>query len=153
MLKIYLASPLGFSVEMKPYLERIKSRLHQLGHEVFDPWSLPHFGELIRRASEIENHQERVSAFARLAQEIGAENENGIVGSDILLAVLDGTEMDSGTAAEVGFAVGIGLKCFGLRTDWRDCGDFVGLPVNLQVLHFVEKSGGRLFRRIEDIEF
>ena len=57
------------------------------------------------------------------------------------------------TAAEIGFAVGIGKRCYGLRTDWRDCGDYVGLPVNLQVLHFIEKSGGKLFRRIEEIEF
>jgi hypothetical protein len=53
---------------------------------------------------------------------------------------------------EIGFAMAIEKKCFGLRTDWRDSGEF-GLPLNLQVLRFIEKSGGRLFRRIEDIEF
>jgi hypothetical protein len=39
-----------------------------------------------------------------------------------------------------------------LGTDWRDSGEF-GLPVNLQVLHFIEKSRGSLFRSIEEIEF
>lgn len=43
MVKVFLASPLGFSVEMKPYLERIKSRSHDLGYEVFDPWEQPFF--------------------------------------------------------------------------------------------------------------
>jgi nucleoside 2-deoxyribosyltransferase len=151
MPKIYLASPLGFSPELKPYVERVKARLNQLDYEVFDPWEQP-FSKAIREASVIENHDERLAAYSRLAEEIGAANENGIRESDILLAVLDGAEIDSGCAAEVGFAVGIGRRSYGLRTDWRDTGEF-GLPLNLQVLHFIEKSGGELFRRIEEIEF
>lgn len=152
MPKIYLASPLGFSAELKPYLERIKARLVQLGYEIFDPWSLQ-FGEATREASQIQDHHERVSALARLAKDIGTANENGIRESDMLLAVLDGAETDSGTSSEVGFAVGLGKRTYGLRTDWRDCGEFIGLPVNLQLLWFIERSGGKLFRRIEDIEF
>ncbi len=68
------------------------------------------------------------------------------------VAVLDGAEIDSGTALEIGFAVGIGRRSYGLRTDWRDSGEF-GLPLNLQVLHFIERSGGKLFRSIEEIQF
>ncbi len=151
MPKVYLASPLGFSREQKPYLERIKARLVELGYEVFDPWAQP-FSKAIREASGIADHDERLAANTRLARDIGAANENGISESDILLAVLDGTEVDSGCAAEVGFAAGIAKPVFGLRTDWRDSGEF-GLPLNLQVLHFIEKSGGRLFRTIEEIEF
>jgi nucleoside 2-deoxyribosyltransferase len=151
MPKIYLASPLGFSPEQQSYLERIKARLHQLGYEVFDPWAQP-FSKAIREASQIKNHHERIAAFAGLAKDIGAANETGIRECDILLGVLDGPDLDSGTAAEIGFAVGIGKRIYGLRTDWRDSGEF-GLPVNLQVLHFIETSGGKLFRRIEEIEF
>ena len=152
MPKIYLASPLGFSPEQKRYLERIKARLLQLGYEVFDPWSL-HFGEVLHEASQIKDHYERIAAYDRIAGEIGEANENGIRGSEMLLAVLDGTEVDSGTAAEAGFAAGLGMPVHGLRTDWRDCGDYIGLPVNLQIIHFIRKSGGKLFRRIEEIEF
>jgi nucleoside 2-deoxyribosyltransferase len=151
MPKVYLASPLGFSQEFKPYLEKIKARLDQLGYEVFDPWAQP-FSKEIREASKIENHDERIAAFARLSRDIGSANENGIRESDVILAVLDGAELDSGTAAEIGFAVGIGKCSHGLRTDWRDSGEF-GLPLNLQVLWFIERSGGRLFRSIEEIEF
>lgn len=151
MPKIYLASPLGFSPELKPYLEKVKAHLVELGFEVFDPWAQP-FSKAIREASGIADHDERIAAYTRLAQQIGAANENGIRESDILLAVLDGAEVDSGCAAELGFAAGIGRRCYGLRTDWRDTGEF-GLPLNLQVLHFVQKSGGRLFRSIEEIQF
>ena len=151
MPKIYLASPLGFSPENRSYLERIKARLTQLGYEVFDPWEQP-FSREIREAARIDDHDERIVAFDYLAQKIGAVNENAIRECDILLGVLDGTDVDSGTAAEIGFAAGIDKPVFGLRTDWRDSGEF-GLPVNLQLIHFIETSGGKLVRRIEDIEF
>lgn len=65
-------------------------------------------------------------------------NEKAIRECDILLRVLDGAEVDSGTASEVGFAGGIGKLCYSLGTDWRDSGEF-GLRLNLQVLHFIEK--------------
>ena len=113
---------------------------------------IPDLAYIFTRFSLLPYYHERIAAFTRLAKEIGAANENGIRESDILLAVLDGAEVDSGCASEVGFAVGIGRRCFGLRTDWRDTGEF-GLPLNLQVLHFIEKSGGKLFRSIEEIQF
>ncbi len=72
---------------------------------------------------------------------------------DILLGVLDGPELDSGTVSEIGFAAGLGKKCYGLRTDFRNCGEFDGVPVNLQVLYWIEASGGRLFRSIEEVVF
>ena len=65
--------------------------------------------------------------------------------------MLDGPELDSGTVSEIGFAAGVGKKCYGLCTDFRDCGDFEGLSINLQVLYWIESSGGRLFREIEEM--
>ena len=150
MGKIYLASPLGFSPENKPYLEKVKARLHELGYEVFDPWEQP-FSKAIREASRIEDYHERLEAYTSLAKDIGIANENAIRECDLLLGVLDGLEVDSGTVVEIGFAAGIAKRCYVLRTDWRDSGEF-GLPLNLQVLHFIEMSGGRLFRSIEEIE-
>ncbi len=72
---------------------------------------------------------------------------------DVVLGVLDGPELDSGTVSEVGFAAGLGKKCYGLRTDFRNSGDFDGIPINLQALYWIESSGGKLFRRIRDKSF
>lgn len=149
---VYLASPLGFSPETRPYLDRIKERLAGLGCEVFDPWDQGEFAADIERASTIDGCREKRAAFARIAAGIGALNEAGIRGADVVIGVLDGAEVDSGTAGEIGFAAALGKRCYGLRTDVRDCGDFAGLPVNLQLLHFIERSGGRLFRSIEEIQ-
>jgi nucleoside 2-deoxyribosyltransferase len=151
-LKVYLASPLGFSPETRPYLERIKERLGDLGFDVIDPWSDDRFAGVIAQAEDIDGFRERAAAFARIAVAIGELNEARIREADVLLGVLDGAEVDSGTASEIGFAAALGKRCFGLRTDGRDCGDFVGIPVNLQVLHFIERSGGTIFRRIEDLQ-
>jgi len=65
--------------------------------------------------------------------------------------VLDGFELDSGTVSEIGFTAALGKKCCGLRTDFRNSGDFEGIPINLQMLYCIESSGGKLFRRISEI--
>ncbi|QWV95635.1 nucleoside 2-deoxyribosyltransferase [Geomonas oryzisoli] len=151
-LRVYLASPLGFSRENNPYRERIKERLERLGLSVFDPWEQEEVAQRIEEAMSIAEGAERARAIQEAARFTGAVNAQGLKGSDLVLAVLDGTEPDSGTVAELGYGCGIGKKCYGLRTDFRDCGDFPGVALNLQVLYFIEESGGRLFRRIEEIE-
>ena len=98
---VYLASPLGFSPETRPYLERIKKRLRDLGCEVFDPWEQTQFSAAIAQAHTLDDYAERAAVFAAIAAGIGRVNEEGIRGAAIVLAVLDGAEVDSGTASEV----------------------------------------------------
>ena len=74
--------------------------------------------------------------------ELGAANAALIERAAAIFAVLDGTDVDSGTAAEIGYASGLGHTIVGLRTDFRMDGDNAAAPVNLQVLHFIEASGG-----------
>jgi nucleoside 2-deoxyribosyltransferase len=150
-IKVYLASPLGFSSEHDPYREKVKSVLVVQGCTVFDPWEQEHFDYRIRAAQGIMHFVDRVEVFQGIAADIGRCNEDGIRNAEVVFAILDGAEVDSGTASEVGFGSALGKRCYGLRTDIRDSGDFHGVPVNLQVLHFIERTGGKLFRRIDDI--
>lgn len=149
--KIYLASPLGFNPEHTGYLNRIKEKLRAQELTVIDPWDQHEFVAEIAHAKELPASSEQLAAFRQIAAGIGRANERLIRSSDMVFAVLDGLEVDSGTASEVGFGSALGKKCYGLRTDWRDSGDFAGLPCNLQVLHFIERNGGRLFRSMEEI--
>jgi nucleoside 2-deoxyribosyltransferase len=151
-MPVYLASPLGFSSEWKTYKDKIKRRLNELGHTVVDPWDQP-FRPTIEEASTIEDWSARLTAFKSVATRIGRANEEMIRACDIVLGVLDGLELDSGTVSEIGFAAALGKKCYGLRTDFRNSGDFEGIPINLQVLYFIESSGGKLFRTIDAISF
>ena len=148
---VYLASPLGFSQEWKFYRDRIKRRLRELGCTVSDPWEGP-FHTAIVEASTIQDWPSRVRAFKDISVRIGKANEEMIRSCNIVLGVLDGPELDSGTVSEIGFAAALGKKCYGVRTDSRDSGDFDGIPINLQVLYWIEASGGRLFRSISEIE-
>jgi nucleoside 2-deoxyribosyltransferase len=150
MLKVYLASPLGFSPELKSYRNKIKRRLTELGCTILDPWD-PKFHKVIEEAKDIKDWPARVEAFRDVARQIGKTNEAMIRSCDVVMGVLDGPELDSGTVSEIAFAAGLGKRCYGLRTDFRNSGDFDGIPINLQVLYWIEASGGKLFRRIEDI--
>ena len=40
-----------------------------------------------------------------------------------------------------------------MRTYSRNSVDFVGIPVNLQVLYFIESNGGKLFQKIGETTF
>lgn len=150
MLIVYLASPLGFSTEWKTYRDKIRQRLHDSGCTVLDPWEGA-FGEAIQEAATIQDWPARVAAFKMIAGQIGKANEDMIRSCDVVLGVLDGPELDSGTVSEIGFTAALGKRCYGLRTDFRNCGDLDGLPFNLQVLYWIEASGGKLFRKIEEI--
>ena len=44
---------------------------------------------------------------------------SGLKKSDIVVAVLEGTDIDSGTAWEIGYAYAKGKPVIGLRTDFR----------------------------------
>ncbi len=48
-----------------------------------------------------------------IATRIGKANEEMIRTCDIVLGVLDGAELDSGTVSEIGFGAGIGKTCYG----------------------------------------
>ncbi len=80
---------------------------------------------------------EQAEALAQLDAELGAANEVLIRTADALLAILDGTDVDSGTAAEIGFAAALGRPTVGLRLDTRRTGDNAGVTVNLQVEHWL----------------
>lgn len=146
---IYLASPCGFNREHLGYLSRIKERLSALGFEILDPWDADHSATLqkARRAGA----KRRAGAFLRAGLSIGAGNEATLRKADIVLGVLDGTDVDSGVACEMGLARGLGKRCYGLRCDWRNAGDLPHLPVNLQIVALVHASGGRIFRSVQSI--
>ena len=83
---------------------------------------------------------------------IGRANADNIRACDGVVAVLDGVDVDSGTAAEIGFAYALGKWIAGLRTDFRQTGENEAAVVNLQVRHFIDASGGTLVTTIDDLE-
>lgn len=148
-MKVYLASPLGFAASTQPYMEKLETALAATGIAVINPWKSD-FGPAFARANAIADEAERVAALGRVNTAVARKNEQSIRASDAVLAVLDGVDVDSGTASEMGFAFALGKRVHGLRTDSRLIGDNAGSVINLQVQYWIEASGGTLVRTLEE---
>ena len=148
-MKVYLASPLGFAASTRPYMDELERALAATGMDVINPWKSD-FSAAFQRANAIADHAERVAALGRVNAEVARKNEESIRASDMVLAVLDGVDVDSGTASEMGFAFALGKRVHGLRTDTRLIGDNEGSVINLQVQYWIEASGGTLVRTLAE---
>jgi nucleoside 2-deoxyribosyltransferase len=150
-VKIYMASPLGFSeVGRSFYNGTLIPEVMRLGFEVIDPWTLTDQAK-IDAVEKMPYGVERRDAWRRLNVEIGGNNRAGIDRSDTVLAVLDGTDVDSGTAAEIGYAFAKGKPILGYRGDFRLSADNEGSTVNLQVEYFIRQSGGDIVTKLADL--
>lgn len=140
--RCYIAGPLGFTEAGRDYYQRSYLPALATVVEPVDPWALTTAQEL---ADAVRQGRRR-----ELALTIGRRNAETIRSCQLLAADLDGQELDSGTAAEVGYGAALGLVCFGLRTDLRQTGE-EGVAVNLQVETFIADSGGRIVTTLEEL--
>lgn len=149
MVSVYVASPLGFSAATRSFYEdEVLAGLRDAGFAPIDPWHEPAYAAELVRVRGLAPGEQRLAAFAALNRRFGARNVAKIDEADALLAILDGVDVDSGTAAEIGYAAARGKPVAGLRLDTRQTGDNEGAVVNLQVEHFVRASGGELVRTV-----
>ncbi|MGA3020513.1 MAG: nucleoside 2-deoxyribosyltransferase [Candidatus Micrarchaeales archaeon] len=144
--KMYIASPLGFTEEGRDYIRnKLFPKLVELKNvEILDPW------KAILEMSEEQIMQITFSLQRDAAIRYGKDNFAMIDESDIVLANLNGTDPDSGTCIEVGYAHKAGKLVVGYRTDYRASGESHNLHMNLQVEAAVEDSGGKIFRSLEE---
>ena len=144
---MYIASPLGFTEAGRRWsAEVLLPAVEGAGLEPLDPWADPadHIGLALR----VVDPNERRVALGAANTAVARRNADLIRSADGVLAVLDGTDVDSGTAAEIGFAVALGLPVTGLRTDIRLSADNEAATVNLQVEGFIVQSGGDIDREV-----
>jgi nucleoside 2-deoxyribosyltransferase len=102
MKKVYIAGPL-FTKAERDFLEEIEKLIKELGFETY----LPHkdAGVFIRGKSSSE--------------EFFKKDLDAMKNCDILVTVLNGNEVDSGTAWEIGFAYSKRIKIIGILDDTR----------------------------------
>jgi len=113
---IYLAGPLFSRAELE-YNLKLKDLLLNNGFSVFLPQEDAEDSALERESQ----NQEYI--FMKCVE--------GVDTSDLVVAVLDGVDVDSGgTAWEIGYAYAKGKPVIGLRTDFRELADGI---VNLMV--------------------
>jgi len=143
-VRVYLASPLGFSEATRLFKDtRLKPELEKLGFQVVDPWVLTPPDE-VNRIQKLPYGLEQKNEWQKLNKQIGARNKSEIDRADIVVAILDGPDVDSGTASEIGYAFAMKKRVFGYRNDFRSDSDDEGAVVNLQVEYFIRASGGTI---------
>jgi nucleoside 2-deoxyribosyltransferase len=150
-VRVYVASPLGFAESGREfYYRRLLPALRRAGVEVVDPWKLAP-ADALERARKRPYGRARRDALSELNAEVARANQRAIDRADAVVAVLDGADVDSGTAAEIGYAFARGKRVIGYRSDVRLAGDNEGATVNLQVEYFVRASGGAFVTRLADV--
>ena len=149
-MKIYLASPLGFAESTRAFMVDLAARLREHA-TVLNPWDKTGLGELYIPVPHLPTHEERLARWREINTLIGAANATDIREADTIVAVLDGIDVDSGTAAEIGYGYGLGKRIYGLRTDFRQSGENEGALVNLQVRYFIDDSGGTVAISVDQL--
>lgn len=117
--KVYLAGPLFTQAEWQ-WNAAVTASLRRLGLEVILPQE---------REKTMRKRDTTVDAAS-----LFAGNLADIERADVVVAVLDGADPDSGTCWEAGYAYKAGKPVIGLRTDLRAGGDIdPQTPVNLML--------------------
>ena len=150
--KIYIASPYGFSEAGREFLyEKLIPAIEETGFICIDPWKLTP-GNLISEVLNINEPVKRKDEWIRLNKIIAANNKNAIEKTEYMIAILDGSDVDSGTAAEIGYAAALNKKICGYRGDFRISGDNEGSVINLQVEYFILSSGGNIVFTLQELK-
>ncbi len=127
-MKIYLAGPL-FTHPEQQWLQALQNTIQQAADEhrsdvtVVWPYTLV-------------SEQEIEALGDRAKYEIFTRCRRSLDESDIVVALLDGTQVDDGTAWELGYFCALreeGQHILGIRTDFRKAGDVFNAEVNLMI--------------------
>jgi nucleoside 2-deoxyribosyltransferase len=142
-MRIYLASPYGFTDSGRFFMNKsLIPFLTESKLEVLNPWD--HFkieGESVIAQDQIQQNRS-----------IAIHNEKLLRDSDMVLAILDGPDVDSGVASEIGLAYALKKRIIGYRSDLRLSGENLGAVVNLQLEYFIHGSGGKIIRNLEELK-
>ncbi len=134
--KIYLAGPLFTHAELE-YNLKIKDLLVKKEFSVFLPQE-----DAEDTTDERENQNQKL-IFKKCVE--------GVDSSDIVVAVLDGVDVDSGTAWEIGYAYAKDKPVVGLRTDFRSLSNgIVNLMIEMAIVALA-RDEDELFKIIEKV--
>jgi nucleoside 2-deoxyribosyltransferase len=149
--ELYIASPLGFSETGRFFMhEKLFPLIKNMGYGIIDPWSLTPQEE-IDKVLKMPYGEEKKKNWKELNKIIGANNARGIDISRGILAILDGAEVDSGTAAEIGYATAKQKPVLAYRSDFRLAADNEGALVNLQLEYFINLNAGTIVTSLQEL--
>src|SRR5438132_1086069 len=122
------------------------------GVKPVNPWDEPEeLEKKIREAKGLTDLRDRRVAWEAVIDALGQRNAHAIENADGVVAVLDGSDVDSGTAAEIGYATALGKWVIGYREDFRQTGEDPTAEVNLQVEYFIRKHRGVIAHSLPEL--
>jgi nucleoside 2-deoxyribosyltransferase len=130
---VYLAAPL-FSEAERAYNLSIAGYLRNNFFEVYLPQEA---GD----DSDTRNKEEQVRIFS--------ENLRALENADIIVAIIDGADADSGTAWEMGYAYALNKPVIAVRTDFRRAGMHEEVNLMLEVSSKVVSSTLELLESVK----
>lgn len=145
----YLAGPSGFfEAGVNWHNTVVVPKVREAGLVPKDPWADESAIAIVMASMAFGPERRTALRAANLAQ--GRYDLRLIDESEAILASLDGPDVDSGTALEIGYGFAKGLLIVGLRTDIRICSDNEGSVVNLMIETCVTDSGGIITRSLDE---
>jgi nucleoside 2-deoxyribosyltransferase len=130
--RVYLAAPL-FSVAERRYNYHLAKVLRTNLFEVYLP-----------QDTGDDSHDRERSAH----QAIFKKNLAALEAADLLVAVIDGADADSGTAWEMGYAFAKGIPVISIRTDFRMTGHQEHVNLMLEKSSAIVRSEEELLSRL-----
>jgi len=127
---LYLSASL-FTAAEQAFNRDLAAALRSVGYTVFLP-------------QEIDQAQDQRKIFDLNVQELTA--------CDLILAIADGPDVDSGVAWEMGYACVLGKPVVALRTDFLQSGEVKGVGVNLMLYYGAMVYAGEQNGSIEVVE-
>jgi len=123
MNSAYIAGPL-FTEADREYLEKIDKLMRSLGYNTY----LPH-----RDAGIFKRGENNSKDFFK-------KDKNKITECSLMIAVLNGADIDSGTSWEIGFAYSKGIKILGILDDTRKPSNELLNPMILDSINKIVNS-------------
>jgi nucleoside 2-deoxyribosyltransferase len=116
-------------------------------------WFLERIGEICTQRNLGTFLAHRDVDQSKSCEEIFGEDLTGLKNADMVVAVLDGSDIDSGTAFEIGVASTLGKYIIGIKTDFRamaypNRADPLEAEMNLMVRYSIN----RLCRNLKELE-
>lgn len=141
-MKIYFAGPL-FSEPQRNWIRDAIDRIHALTAELNLPVNIIWPFELI-------SEDDLKALGDETKRELFDRSRKQLDTADLLIALLDGTQVDDGTAWEIGYFYAIrqaGTRIIGIRTDSRRAGQFKNSLLNAMV----ECSCDRIAKSVDEL--
>ena len=123
---------------------------------ILNPWDLTPQSE-IDNVRKIKDEEIRLREWRKLNRRIYLRNKSAVKPCRIMIAVLEGLDVDPGVSWETGYRMGldealeIRTPIIGYRSDFRKAGENPGVKINVQVEEAIKEAGHPIQETLDEV--